>query len=280
MNEHLNQNFSTTAATLAEQTISDFQRDGAVHLSGVFSDWLDVLEQGAEFNIQHPGARALTHKADSYQGIFLEDFCNWQRIPEYEDFIRHSPLADIAAQLMQSRSVQFFHDHFLYKEASSGVPTPWHQDIPYYCVSGLQTVSFWIPLETRAQKVSLRCAAGSHLLDKEIRPTSWSNNESFYADDQQFMDIPDIDNNDFIIREWAMQPGDAVAFDFRTIHGAHANTTADRSRTLSFRLLGDDVRYRQRDGRTSPNFPDINQQTGERLRSDWFPVIYNHEQPR
>lgn len=269
-----------TSAALAAQTVSDFQRDGVVHLPGVFSDWLDTLEQGAEFNIAHPGARALTHKADSHQGMFLEDFCNWQRIPEYEDFIRHSPLAAIAAQLMQSRSVQFFHDHFLYKEASSGVPTPWHQDIPYYCVSGLQTVSFWIPLEARAQQVSLRCAAGSHLLDKEIRPTSWSTNESFYADDSQFMDIPDIDNSDFVIREWAMQPGDAVAFDFRTIHGAHANTTENRSRTLSFRVVGDDARYRQRAGRTSPDFPDINQQTGERLRSDWFPVIYNHEQPR
>lgn len=255
--------------------LSDFKQDGAVHLSGVFKDWLTVLERGAEFNIQHPNENALTHKADSHKGLFMEDFCSWQRIPEYEDFIRNSPMAGIASQLMHSQSVQFFHDHLLYKEAGSGVPTPWHQDIPFYCVSGLQTVSFWIPLESREKKVSLRCAAGSHLLDKEIRPTSWSNNESFYADDSQFMDIPDIDNGDYEVREWEMEPGDAIAFDFRTIHGANANTVASRSRTLSFRLVGDDVRYRQRDGRTSPDFPEINQQTGEVLRTDWFPVIYS-----
>ena len=259
---------------LDHRAIHDFKRDGAVHLQGIFKDWLPVLERGVEFNIKHPNEGALTHKADSHEGVFLEDFCSWQRISEYEDFIRHSPMAGIAAQLMQSSSVQFFHDHLLYKEASSGVPTPWHQDIPFYCVGGTQTVSFWIPLEARAQKVSLRCAAGSHLLDKEIRPTSWANNESFYADDSQFMDIPDIDNSDYEVREWAMQPGDAVAFDFRTIHGANANTVASRSRTLSLRLVGDDVRYRQRDGRTSPNYPEINQQTGDRLRADWFPVIY------
>ena len=259
---------------LDDSAIHDFKRDGAVHLSGVFNDWLPVLESGIEFNIEHPNKSALTHKTDSHKGLFLEDFCSWRRIPEYEDFIRHSPMAAIAAQLMQSSNVQFFHDHLLYKEASSGVPTPWHQDIPFYCVGGTQTVSFWIPLEARAQNVSLRCAAGSHLLDKEIRPTSWANNESFYADDSQFMDIPDIDNSDYEVREWAMQPGDAVAFDFRTIHGANANTVSSRSRTLSLRLVGDDVRYRQRDGRTSPNYPEINQQTGERLRTDWFPVIY------
>ena len=257
-----------------EVTLHDFKRDGAVHLPGVFKDWLAVLTRGVEFNIAQPNESALTHKAESHEGLFLEDFCSWQRIPEYEDFIRQSPMAEIAAQLMQSSSVQFFHDHLLYKEASSGVPTPWHQDIPFYCIGGTQTVSFWIPLEAREQKVSLRCAAGSHLLDKEIRPTSWANNDNFYADNSQFMDIPDIDNSGYAVREWAMQPGDAVAFDFRTIHGASANTVASRSRTLSLRLVGDDVRYRKRDGRTSPNYPGINQQTGERLRTDWFPVIY------
>jgi hypothetical protein len=48
------------------------------------------------------------------------------------------------------------------------------------------------------------------------------------------------------------------------------------SRTLSFRLIGDDVRYRQRPGRTSPNFPDISQKNGERLREDWFPIIWRN----
>jgi ectoine hydroxylase-related dioxygenase (phytanoyl-CoA dioxygenase family) len=73
-----------------------------------------------------------------------------------------------------------FHDHYLFKEAESGVETPWHQDMPYYCVEGDQTVSFWLPLESREKSVSLKCAAGTHKFSKEIRPTSWSNNESFY----------------------------------------------------------------------------------------------------
>ena len=142
---------------------------------------------------------------------------------------------------MQSKTAQFFHDHLLHKEASSGVPTPWHQDMPFYCVNGVQTVSLWVPLNAREKSVSLRCAAGSHRLPKEIRPTSWSSNESFYADDSAFMDIPDIDNSDFEIHEWSMQPGDAVAFNFRTIHGANANTVASVNSTVSFRLVGDDA---------------------------------------
>ena len=148
--------------------------------------------------------------------------------------------------------------------------------MPYYCVAGLQTVSFWMPLESREQSVSLKCAAGSHSYSKEIRPTSWSNNKSFYEDNEVFMDLPNIENGDFEIKQWATEPGDVVAFNFKLIHGANANIVDGLSRTLSFRLLGDDVVYRQRLGRTSPNFPDINQKNGERLREDWFPTIWSN----
>jgi ectoine hydroxylase-related dioxygenase (phytanoyl-CoA dioxygenase family) len=90
------------------------------------------------------------------------------------------------------------------------------------------------------------------------------------------MDLPNIDNGGFEIKQWKIEPGDVVAFNFKTIHSAKANTVNRVSRTLSFRLIGDDVRYRQRPGRTSPNFPDINQKNGERLREDWFPTIWSN----
>jgi hypothetical protein len=38
--------------------------------------------------------------------------------------------------------------------------------------------------------------------------------------------------------------------------------------------VGDDVTFLERPGRTSPPFPGINQQSGERLREDWFPVVW------
>jgi len=254
--------------------IQQFQEDGVTCLRGVFGEWIATLAHGVDRHIENPGTNALTHKSDSETGRFIEDFCNWDRIPEYREFVYNSPLGELGAQLMKSHSAQMFHDHLLYKEASSGVPTPWHQDIPYYCVNGRQTVSLWIPLEPRPKTLSLRCIVGSHLLPYEVRPTSWSSNESFYADDSEFMDIPDVDNGDFQIREWAIEPGDAIAFDFHTLHGARANSTNQVSRTLSFRLVGDDARYCHRSGRTSPNFPNIGQSNGERLREDWFPMIW------
>jgi len=257
-----------------KQQIADFQNQGVVVLRGVFKDWLTTLNRGADDNINRPSARAITHQSDSHKGRFFEDFCNWQNIAEYQEFVEQSPMAEIAAQLMQSQQVQFFHDHYLDKEASSGVATPWHQDMPYYFVEGMQNVSFWIPLDAREKQFSLKSVAGSHLWPKLVMPTKWANNAKFYPDSSEFMNMPDIDSGDYDIRSWAIEPGDVVAFNFRTVHGANANTIDTKSRTISFRLIGDDARYIARPGKTSPNFPTINQNNGERLREDWFPVIY------
>ena len=65
-----------------------------------------------------------------------------------------------------------------------------------------------------------------------------------------------------------------VLFDYRTVHGARGNATASRRRAVSLRWVGDDARYVARPGRTSPPFPGHDMQDGQRLRTDWFPVIY------
>ena len=96
-------------------------------------------------------------------GRFFGDFCNWARFPELEELAFKSPAAAIAARLMRSRTVRLFHDHVLVKEPGADVPTPWHQDAPYYCVKGEKTCSLWIPLDRvpreRAQVVAGEIAA-------------------------------------------------------------------------------------------------------------------------
>jgi len=119
----------------------------------------------------------------------------------------------------------------------------------------------------------LRCVAGSHLWEKPVLPTRWLAETSFYADDAAYRPVPDPDAQGMDIREWAMTPGDAVAFHFGTLHGARGNTSARRRRAFSLRLVGEDARYVARPGPTSPPFPGHGMQPGERLREDWFPVL-------
>jgi len=88
------------------------------------------------------------------------------------------------------------------------------------------------------------------------------------------MPVPDPDAEAMEILEWAMEPGDAVAFSFDILHGARGNESNSRRRAFSLRLVGDDARYVARPGSTSPPFPGHGMQPGQQLREDWFPVIF------
>ena len=263
MNEH-----GVEAASVAA-----YQRDGAVVLRGVFSEWVGTIEAGIERNLREPSATVWEGVEQGGAGRFFDDYCNWQRIPEFAQVIRSSPAASIAAQLMGSRTAQFFHDHVLVKEPGTRKATPWHHDIPYYCVDGLQTVSFWIPVDP-VREATLRLIAGSHRWEKWVRPVRWLDDSNFYSDGADYVPVPDPDREALPVLEWDLEPGDAVAFDFRTVHGARGNAADGRRRVLSLRWVGDDVRFGTRPGPTSPPFAGHGMAAGDRLREDWFPVVW------
>lgn len=257
---------------VTEQMVQDYQRDGAVLIKGLWADWVEDLRAGIERNMREPGPYGAENLKPGEGGRFFDDYCNWQRIPEFERVIRNSDVAQVAGRLMGAPYVQLFHDHVLVKEPGTSKPTPWHQDGPYYFVQGRQNVSFWSPLDP-VKEASLRCVAGSHLWPREVLPTRWLSETSFYPDESKYMPVPDPDAEGMKVLEWQMEPGDAVAFNYGTLHGARGNTTDARRRAFSLRLVGEDARYVERPGRTSPPFPGHDMQPGQRLREDWFPVL-------
>jgi len=260
------------SAAVNEKVVAAFQRDGAVLIEGLFAPWVEELRAGIAHNMRDPGPYAAENLNPGEDGRFFDDYCNWNRIPEFARVIRAPRIAAVAAALMQSASVQLFHDHVLVKEPGTSKPTPWHQDAPYYFVDGRQTVSFWTPLDP-VREASLRCVAGSHRWPKLVLPTRWLSEQQFYAAADDYLPVPDPDAERMPVLEWPMEPGDAVAFNYRTLHGARGNQTPLRRRAFSLRLVGDDARYVQRPGRTSPPFPGHGMKPGERLRADWFPYL-------
>lgn len=254
--------------------VDEFQRDGAVLIPGLFTQWVDILRAGIEANMKAPGPHAAENLLPGDTGRFFDDYCNWQRIPEFTNFIMNSQAASAAAQLMRSNRVQMFHDHVLVKEPGTSKPTPWHQDSPYYFVDGEQTVSFWIPLDP-VKEASLRMVAGSHKWDKPVLPIRWLAGQDFYPASDEYLAVPDPDAepDTYHVLEWPMEPGDAVAFHYKTLHGARGNHSSSRRRAFSLRLVGDDARFATRPGPTSPPFTGHDMQEGQVLREDWFPML-------
>lgn len=257
---------------VTEAMIEAYNRDGVVLIKALWADWVDEISTGIERNMAQPGPYGAENLKPGEGGRFFDDYCNWERIPEFGRVIRESAVADVAAQLMQSDRVQMFHDHVLVKEPGTSKPTPWHQDGPYYFVEGAQTISFWSPMDP-VTEASLRCVAGSHLWERDVLPRRWLSDADFYPDPEKYMPVPDPDAEGMPVLEWPMEPGDAVAFNYRTLHGARGNVSANRRRAFSLRLLGEDARYVERPGPTSPPYPGHGMVAGQRLREDWFPVL-------
>jgi ectoine hydroxylase-related dioxygenase (phytanoyl-CoA dioxygenase family) len=259
---------------LTDATIDEFRTKGATVLRGCFTDWMDRLRDGVDYNMEHPAPNARDYRTED-GGRFLSDYCNWDRIDAYRDFIFNSPAARIGAELMSSRTVRLFHEHVIVKTPKTGMPTPWHQDLPYYCLDATQTVSIWIPMDEVPRDRTLEFIAGSHLWGKHYRPqrfdgTALNENDGLEA-------LPDIDGHreDYEIIGWPLEPGDAVAFDYRTVHGAPANNSATaQRRAFSLRLVGDDATFARREGiTTSPRFETVTLKHGEPLSGPEFPVL-------
>ncbi|MDG1882159.1 MAG: phytanoyl-CoA dioxygenase family protein, partial [Alphaproteobacteria bacterium] len=74
---------------------------------------------------------------------------------------------------------------------------------------------------------------------------------------------------------WDIKAGDAVAFDFRTLHGASENVNKNsRRRVFSARIVGDDAVFIDRKGKGSPPFESLKLNNGDKLTGKEFPVIY------
>ena len=260
---------------LKDAQINRYNQDGVLVVRDVFKPWINILREGFEEVLKNPGPHARENVTKNENGRFFEDYCNWHRIPEFIKFVKESPAAQIVAEATNSNSIQVFHDHIFVKDPDTNKPTPWHQDMPYYCVDGEDTGSYWIPLDEVSKENTLKIILGSHKWSKLVQPTKWSNNKPWYNNETEFMDMPDIKSIKNEIMEPDLNLGDAILFNFKTVHGTSGNNTKNKRRAFSMRFIGDDVRYIDRGGETSPPFSGINLKVGDTLRKDWFPVVWS-----
>jgi ectoine hydroxylase-related dioxygenase (phytanoyl-CoA dioxygenase family) len=260
------------------ETIAAYADDGAVVLRGVLTPAeVQRLQEGIEHNLANLSPLALVASEPDDPGRFVEDFCIWQNNPAYRDILQNSALPHIAAQLMQSHSVRLYHDHLLVKEAGTRQPTPWHQDQPYYNVSGRQNVSFWIPVDPVPLESTLRFVAGSHE-GIWYMPRTFRDQQAKWFAEGTLAELPAIEAEPERFRQlaWALEPGDCVAFHMLSLHASSGTGPGARRRVFSARYLGEDARHAPRLWRTSPPFPGLAERLpdGAELNDPLFPLVW------
>ena len=262
---------------LDEGAVPAFARDGVTCVRQVLSAH-EVTAAAAAIDevLASPSPLAQVASGAGDPGAFVEDFCRWQELPRIETLARHSRVPAVAAALLATSQVRFYHDHVLVKEGGTTQRTPWHQDQPYYNVDG-RGVSAWIVVDPVPEGGSLELVAGTHR-GPWLLPRTFLTGQARWFPEGSLAELPDIDAAPaaFDIRRYELQPGDAIFFDFLTVHGAPGFPYGSRRRVLSLRYLAADARHAPRPWRTSPPFDGLEAElpAGAVMDHPLFPVVW------
>ena len=277
--------------TVTDAETGAFARDGVVLIRGAFdAGWIELLDAGLARSRANPTGRAQTWDRDAQNRETFYDSQAWQRVPEYRRFIEQSPCAELAGRLMGSRAVNFFFDAVFCRSAGAQFRTPWHQDEPYWSIEGLQTCSVWMPLVPVTAQSALAVVPGSHTWARVFKQVDFG---QYNADGKENPDradfsvlddapeLPDIDADPETYKpvSFDMQPGDALVFNGRCIHGGSGLLEAGRDlRVFNTKWCGDDVRVAFKPWGMDPDHSAVMTEQGlapgDRLGGDLYPELW------
>lgn len=278
---------SEVSMIISQQHIDAYRNDGVAFVEGAFgSEWIYRLKAGIEDNIANPSERSRIWDRDSEGRICFYDSQVWQRIDAYRDFALNSPCGEICGKLMDASRVNFFFDAVFVRTPGAQFRTPFHQDEPYWSVNGFDTVSVWMPLVPVEKKSALEFVKGSHRWDKKYKQENFGaltgdDRDQVVFEDTDTEPFPDIEGNRdaYEILSWDMEPGDAVFFNARVIHGGSGNLSPDRElKVFNTQWLGDDVRVMFRPEGMDPDHSQVMTQMGlkpgDRPGTDLYPTVW------
>ncbi len=280
-----------TLREITPDEIAAFDRDGVIVLRNMFGQpWIDLLTAGLERHRKSPTPRARIWDRDDAGRTMFWDSMAWHDVPEYQRFVHESSAAEIAGRLLGSSAVHFYFDAVFVRSAGSQFETPWHQDEPYWSVSGHDTCTIWMPLVPVQAKNALAFVPGSHrtntvfdqpdfgVLNPDDKPDVDRSDFSAIAE----VDIPDIDADRAAhgVVSWDMKPGDCVVFNSRILHGGSGLLDeTDGLSVFTSKWLGDDVRIAFRDEGMDPDFSEIMKSygldSGDRPGTDLLPLVWS-----
>ena len=261
---------------IALTEIAQYERDGVVCLKGLFDrDWIELMAGAVDEAMRNPGRHGESYTKPGNPGLFFGDLDMWQRLAGFRRFVFDSPAAEIAATIMRASRVNFFYDQLLVKEPGTVERTPWHQDQPYWAVSGLQVCSIWLPLDPVAKENGVEYLRGSHRWQRTFLPYHFTDGSPYRERTLEPMPDIDADRSAYDIVSYDMEPGDCLVFQAMIVHGAPGNAAIDRRRrALATRWTGDDARYCVHQGEVAIPTSDAGLKHGDVMDCALFPRIW------
>lgn len=283
---------------ITEEERKDYHRQGFVHLPNFLDDdWLGRLEAAyvqvmaddqtrlnlVDFKalapmIEASGAEFVTSGTESATGRFRISSFNWSRFSVLADLCCGPPLPERIADLMQSNRINFYGEQLFFKEAGSLHRTAFHQDTPYFHVTGDKCCTVWIPLDSADSDTGMMgYVRGSHRWQTHA-PNGFVTQTPLQG--SPLPKLPDIEGSasEYDIVYHPAQPSDVIVHHANTVHGATGNCSHRDRRAYSLHYLGDDVRYHEREGMALDSGKSPALQNGDLMDSREFPLVWTSEE--
>ncbi len=269
--------FDASTGAVGDDAIAALKHDGVVCLRSFLPDAeIDAIHQGCAQAQSNPTDLATTIGEDGGPSFFY-DFNVSDRIEAFRRLRDNTPMADIAQQLMESSTVVRYFDNLFIKDGGGGAASPWHEDASFQRVIGRDSINFWVAFDQIPAETALQYLAGSHLRDEPIYLMGHFDDAGDYdgiiTRNRVPSRSPDELGAEFEHVWWDLNPGDALVWFHRTLHGAPANTLAQVRRAIAYIWVGDDAYYDASPGYTDPDFVDPTLADGDRFCSDRFPKV-------
>ncbi len=255
------------------------EEDGVVLVRGLVSQTdLPVLETAIAEALEKPSRMAANFgDTANPDKMFFSDFNNWRRNKHIEAIVKRPENIELIKGLTGSKTVRLFHDHVLVK-GGEAKETPWHHDQPYYLVDGPKNVSVWITPDYVSEDNALAFIRGSHKLSQLYMPARFKAGELMSKEIGEFKELTDDEVRRISQRgiiTYSMAPGDAIVFNYRSVHKALPNYSTRIRRTLSIRYLVDDSFMTWRCVNPTPPLHrmGLKFQEGDPLPETWFPTL-------
>lgn len=233
---------------ISQTGITDYRAYGVVYVPQVHStDWIERLAKATNAAVASAPDDSEIYEGSRVAPLSYGELQVWKRLSPFREAIFEGSLASLAARAMVSSTARFFCDQLLVKEPGSTRRTPWHQDIPYWKVSGRQVCSIWLALDSIPSTAALEFVRGSHVWD-EHNPQHFIDASPYEG--TGLAALPDIEEarTDYDIAAFDMAPGDDLIFQGAIVHGAPPAGEAARRRAWSTRWLGDDAIFAEKPG--------------------------------
>ncbi len=236
--------------SLTDDEIEAFRRDGVVHIPGAFpADLVPRAIAAVDDELRHRYGDGVRASTGMTRRLYRDN-------EEFRCFAFESGLAGLAAQATGSETIRLYFEQVFVKDPGAADVFHWHQDNPFWPISGTQVCSTWVALTgASVESSALEFVRGSHAWGITYRPyfggptevekldRIWPNFGSYVASFPDEVEVFEDHPERFDVIGFDVEPGDALLFDYRIVHRSRGNGSPHRRVAVSWRWLGDDARW-------------------------------------